>query len=331
MKFIDEAKIEVWAGDGGNGCCGFRREKYVPRGGPNGGDGGRGGHVIVRADEGLTTLMDIRYRRHARAGRGGHGLGKQMDGRSGEDVIINLPVGTVVYDDTTGAVIVDLNVKGAEHVVAKGGGGGLGNTHFATPTHQTPERADPGEPGEHRFLRLELKLLADVGLLGFPNAGKSTFISVVSKARPKIADYPFTTLVPNLGVVQLGISRTFTVADIPGLIEGAHLGVGLGVKFLRHIERTRALLHLIDISDTTHYADPETAYRTLRNELSQYNKDLLNRPEIVVFTKCDVSEIRELALEWTAKFNDFGCEVRMISAATGEGIKPLLEDIWKLL
>ena len=249
MQFVDYTKIYVKAGDGGRGCVAFRREKYVPRGGPSGGDGGRGGHIIFKASRELNTLLDLRYQREYRAKRGQHGMGKKMHGRDGEDRIIPVPVGTVIKDADTEEVLADLDSEGVETIIAKAGRGGQGNAHFATPTRQAPKFAQPGEEGEEKNLIIELKLLADVGLIGLPNAGKSTLISVISSARPKIADYPFTTLTPNLGVVKLKDFRSFVVADIPGLIEGAHKGAGLGFQFLRHVERTSLLLHLVDASD----------------------------------------------------------------------------------
>ena len=247
--FIDQARIFVKGGDGGNGCVAFRREKYVAMGGPFGGDGGRGGSVIFEADQGLSTLMDFRYNKHFKAKRGQHGKGKNQHGAGGEDLLVRVPVGTIIRDDDTGEILADLTTHGQQCVVAHGGRGGRGNSRFASSTHKAPSMAENGEPGEERWIRLELKLLADVGLVGFPNAGKSTFISRVSAARPKIADYPFTTLVPNLGVVVTRDKESFVIADIPGLIEGAHQGAGLGHDFLRHIERTRVLLFILDAAD----------------------------------------------------------------------------------
>ncbi|MBI4237839.1 MAG: GTPase ObgE [Deltaproteobacteria bacterium] len=330
MHFIDEAEIEVFAGDGGNGCRSFRREKYVPRGGPNGGDGGRGGHVIVRADEGLQTLLDVHFRRQFRAGRGEHGRGKEQYGAAGDDVLIRLPVGTMLCDAESGALLVDLVAHGQEMIIARGGKGGWGNCHFATATHQTPERADPGLPGESRRLRLELKLLASVGLIGLPNAGKSTLLAAISRARPKIADYPFTTLVPQLGVVYVGHDRSFTAVDIPGLIEGAHTGVGLGIQFLRHIERTRILLHLIDACDPTH-PDPLASYAAIRRELEAFSPALLERPEVIVLTKADRPEVVAAMAEVQLALIAAGHRVMVISAATGAGIRELCEAAWAAL
>lgn len=333
MHFVDEAEIEVYAGDGGNGCRSFRREKYVPMGGPNGGDGGRGGNITFVGDEGLTTLMDVRYRKQVRAERGENGRGKDQYGAAGKDVLVRVPVGTMVYDVTGGGdglLLADVAQHGSEVVVAKGGRGGRGNIHFQTAVNQAPERAEPGEPGEQRRLRLELKLLADVGLIGFPNAGKSTLISVISKARPKIASYPFTTIVPNLGVVSLGIDRSFTVVDIPGLIEGAHTGAGLGIQFLRHIERTRVLVHLLDITDPAH-ADPLASYETIRQELAAFNPALLQRPEIVVLTKADLPDMQAAVEPILETLTARGLPVHCIAAVTNQGISELLEAVWTLL
>lgn len=323
MHFVDFVKITVKAGDGGRGCVSFRREKYVPRGGPDGGDGGRGGHVVVQASQELNTLLDCKYRREYRAERGGHGMGKNMHGRNGRDMVIPVPIGTMIFDAATNEPIGDLARNGESVVVAFGGKGGLGNSHFATPTRQVPRYAQPGQPGEERQLTLELKLLADVGLIGLPNAGKSTLISVISSARPKIAGYPFTTLTPNLGVVKYGKYQSFVVADIPGIIEGAHRGAGLGLQFLRHVERTRVLLHLVDVSDSA-AQDPVHEYLKIHRELELHNPQILNKTQIVVATKIDASTNDERLdrLRDYCKTNDI--YFFQISSATRIGIKPLL-------
>lgn len=328
MKFIDEAIVEVSAGNGGNGCKSFRREKYVPKGGPDGGDGGRGGNVIVVADEGMTTLMDLKYRRHFRAGRGGHGKGKQMNGAAGEDITIKVPVGTVIYDENTGIRLVDLIEHGAEAIIARGGRGGRGNIHFTTSTNQAPRKFEDGGIGEVKKLLLELKLLADVALIGRPNAGKSTLISVISAAKPKIADYPFTTLTPNLGVVQVGHQGSFTVADIPGLIEDAHQGAGLGIRFLKHIERTRLLVHLVDLSDEQN-KNPLQSYEAIRDELKEYDISLGDRSEIIVFTKIDLPEAMNKAETAEKVFAARGLKVFKISAATHKGLDPLVREMFE--
>lgn len=330
MKFLDEATIEVWAGDGGNGCSSFRREKYVPKGGPDGGNGGKGGNIVVHGDEGLHTLMDVRYRKQFRAKRGAHGKGKRMDGACGDDVVIHLPLGTVVKDFHTGEILADVTKNKMEVIVAKGGRGGRGNVNFKTSVNQAPTRADPGTEGEEKKLKLELKLLADVGIIGFPNAGKSTLITAISAARPKIADYPFTTTVPSLGVVRLGIGRSYTVADMPGLIEDAHMGAGLGIKFLKHIERTRVLVHMIDISDPEH-DDPVKAYEMLRRELGAYNKDLLDKPQIIVLSKIDRPEVLEQVAAVKKKLKKYKAKIFEISALKRSHLKDLLEEIWLLL
>ncbi|MBI4401355.1 MAG: GTPase ObgE [Nitrospirae bacterium] len=287
MLFIDEVRIFVKAGRGGDGVCSFRREKYVPHGGPDGGDGGDGGNVVVVASRRLTTLLDLRYQQQYLAKGGGPGEGSNRHGRTAPDVTIHVPVGTVIIDEATDEIMADLTADGQSHVVARGGRGGRGNTRFATSTNRVPTQFEPGTPGEERWLRLELKLLADVGLVGFPNAGKSTLIAAISSAHPKIADYPFTTLTPNLGVVSWGEDRSFVVADIPGLIEGAHEGKGLGFQFLRHIERTSFLLHLVDISEWAP-EDPVASFETLRKELGAYDPSLNSRPFAVVGTKLDI-------------------------------------------
>lgn len=323
MQFVDYTKIYVKAGDGGRGCVAFRREKYVPKGGPSGGDGGRGGHIIFKASRELNTLLDLRYQREYRAKRGQHGMGKKMHGKDGEDRIIPVPVGTVIKDADTEEVLADLDSEGAETIIAKAGRGGQGNAHFATPTRQAPKFAQPGEEGEEKNLVIELKLLADVGLIGLPNAGKSTLISVISAAMPKIADYPFTTLTPNLGVVKLKEFRSFVVADIPGLIEGAHKGAGLGFQFLRHVERTSMLLHLVDASDMPE-TDPVEDLKKINKELELYSSKLLKKPQAVVGTKTDIAiekkRLRKLSKYCKSKKIDFF----PVSAVTGKGIKELL-------
>ena len=322
--FIDEAVIEVEAGRGGNGCISFRREKHVPRGGPDGGDGGDGGSVLLTADTHLSTLLDFHYKRRYKAGSGGHGSGSNRRGRNGKSMTLRVPVGTLVYDADTGALLADLAYPGMQFVAARGGKGGRGNAHFATPTRQTPRFAEKGLPGERRTLRLELKLLADVGIVGMPNAGKSTLISRISAAKPKIADYPFTTLVPNLGVVQYQ-DQSFVVADIPGLIEGAHAGVGLGHQFLRHVERARLLLYLIDVSPFA-IVPPLEAFEMLRRELELYNSDLAQKPALVALNKIDALVPDErVALDAVSRaIKAQGYEVFPISAYTGAGVEPLL-------
>jgi GTP-binding protein len=320
--FIDEARILVKAGDGGNGCLAFRREKFVPRGGPSGGDGGRGGDVTLVSTEHRNTLLQFRFNPEHKAERGRHGEGSQRTGAEGRSLDVQVPVGTVVYDESTGERLYDFTQPGERFTVARGGKGGKGNARFATSTHQAPTEHEPGFPGEEKRLRLELKLLADVGLVGFPNAGKSTLISRLSAARPKIADYPFTTLEPNLGVVQFDDLRSFVVADIPGLIEGAHLGHGLGIQFLRHIERTRLLAHLVDLSDSSG-RDPVQDFETVMQELASFSDDLVKKPMILVATKMDVAQdpdrlarLRKLAAE-----RDLPCFE--ISSVTGQGIDAL--------
>lgn len=329
MLFIDEARIYVKAGSGGNGCVSFRREKYVPKGGPDGGDGGDGGDVIIRANAQMKTLLDFQYRKHYKAGDGAHGKGSNKQGKRGGDVVLLVPCGTAVRDRTTGKVIADLVNDNEQIVVAKGGRGGKGNAAFATSTNQTPRQAQPGQPGEARELELELKLLADVGLVGFPNAGKSTLISKISAARPKIAEYPFTTLSPILGIVQpegREPGHGFVVADIPGLIEGAHKGKGLGIQFLRHIERTKVLAFLIECTRN----DPQQDLKTLLNELRLFKPSLVKKPRVIVFTKMDLAD-KEIRRELSSlKFKD-KVSVCPISAVTGEGIPQLVEILWKML
>lgn len=326
MRFIDEANIHVKAGDGGRGCVSFRREKYVPKGGPDGGNGGRGGDVIFAADPRLSSLLDFRYRREYSAERGGHGMGSLCSGKDGMDLMIKVPVGTVIKDAETGETLVDMTEGGQEYLCCKSGRGGKGNAHFATSTHQTPRFAQPGEPGLERALKLELKLLADVGIIGFPNAGKSTLIAHISAAKPKIADYPFTTLVPNLGVVKFGDFGGFVVADIPGLIEGAHEGKGLGTKFLKHIERTRIFIHLLDLSPLSR-RDPVEDYRTVNAELEKFNPDLAKRPQVVALNKVDITGAEEKAEELLQLFSGLGIKVYPVSAATGKGLKDLVNYV----
>lgn len=325
--FVDRAKIYVKGGDGGNGMIAFRREKYVPMGGPAGGDGGRGGHVIFIADDNLSTLMDFKYHRHFKAERGVHGQGKNMHGAAGEDMLVKVPAGTLIRDDDTGNLIADLVENGQQAIVARGGRGGRGNARFSNSVNRAPSVSENGEPGEERYIRLELKLLADVGLVGFPNAGKSTFISRVSAARPKIADYPFTTLVPNLGVVQTKSRDAFVIADIPGLIEGAHEGTGLGHEFLRHIERTRLLIFVLDTAQTEG-RDVLADYETLRSELEHYRADLLERPWLVAANKMDLPDAGDNLVRLTSRFGD---KVYPVSAATGEGLESVMEKTWELL
>ena len=327
--FYDSAKIYVRGGDGGNGCVAFRREKYVPEGGPWGGDGGRGGDVIFRGDEGLRTLVDFRYRRHYKADRGQHGRGKNMHGRSADDLVIRVPPGTIIRDEETGRLLGDITTDGQIVIVAGGGRGGRGNSRFASAHNKAPTMAEKGEPGQERWVLLELKLLADVGLVGFPNAGKSTLIAQVSAARPKIADYPFTTLIPNLGVVTMGEGQSFVIADIPGLIEGAHTGAGLGHDFLRHVERTRVLIHVLDTAGTEG-RDPLDDFRVINRELKLYNEALAGRPQVIAANKIDLPDSNE-SLERLQ--NEFGAayEIFPVSAVTGTGIKELMSRVHHLL
>jgi GTP-binding protein len=329
--FIDEVRILVKAGDGGNGCMAFRREKYVPRGGPSGGDGGRGGDVVLAADLHENTLLRYRFNPEHKAERGRHGEGSNRTGAEGHSIQLDVPVGTVVYDEATGERLCDFTEPGQSLTVARGGRGGKGNARFATSTHQAPTEHTPGMPGDEKRLRMELKLLADVGLVGFPNAGKSTLISRISAARPKIADYPFTTLEPNLGVAQLPNFRSFVVADIPGLIEGAHLGHGLGIQFLRHIERTRLLAHLVDVSDTTG-RDPVQDFETVLAELASFSDELAAKPMIVVATKMDASQDPERVARLRDLAKSRGLEFFEISSVTGQGIEQLkhsmAERVW---
>lgn len=320
--FIDSAKIYVEAGRGGSGCMSFRREKYVPKGGPDGGDGGHGGDVILEVDKNLRTLLDFQMRKHFRAERGEHGKGANKTGRNGQEIVIRVPPGTVVRNAETSEILVDMVIVGEQFVVARGGRGGWGNARYVTSTHQAPREWEPGELGESMWLMLELKLLADVGLVGMPNAGKSTLLSRISAARPKIADYPFTTLTPNLGVVRYHDSQSFVVADIPGLIEGAHQGRGLGIDFLRHIERTAVLVILIEaVSENM-----QASYEALLTELQGYDAKLLAKPRLVAITKMDLSEDKDIGADFLQSLNYPACR---ISAVTGEGLPELLDLMWK--
>jgi GTP-binding protein len=325
MKFVDEVRIYVKAGDGGNGAIAFRREKFVERGGPSGGDGGNGGSVVFVADPQLTTLLDFRYQQHHRAKNGENGMGSDCNGRASEDLILKVPSGTLIRDAGSGELLADLSDPGQRYVAAQGGRGGLGNMNFATSTRQTPRFAQEGTKGEERTLILELKLLADVGLLGFPNAGKSTLISRVSRARPKIADYPFTTLVPNLGMVQYKDNLSFVMADIPGLIEGASEGVGLGHQFLRHVERCKVLIHLVDLGAEGEGRDPLRDYEILNRELEKYSSELAKKPQVVAPNKLDLTESRERLEKFTAAMRKRGIAVFPVSCATGEGMQALVD------
>jgi GTP-binding protein len=321
--FIDQVTLPIKAGDGGNGCVSFRREKYVPRGGPNGGDGGNGGDILIQASRDLHTLLDQKYRKRYAARRGEHGMGKNMHGKNGADCVIRVPVGTAVLDGESGALLADLTGEGEIFLAARGGRGGRGNAHFATPVRQVPRFAEEGKPGEERLIVLELKLMADVGIIGLPNAGKSTFLSRISEARPKIADYPFTTLVPNLGVVRWGRENSYVVADIPGLIEGAHEGKGLGFQFLRHVERTSVLVHLVDVSSPD--GDPVRDFEIVNRELAGYRSNLAEKPQVAVPSKIDAAEEREGALQDFIRY----CRRRKypvypISAVTGKGVQSLV-------
>jgi len=326
MKFVDQVRIDVKAGDGGRGCLSFRREKFIPKGGPDGGDGGKGGDVFFIVDEALTTLLDYRYQRHYKGKNGGSGLGKNMHGKNGESLELRVPAGTLVYDDETDELLVDLTEPDQPVLFLAGGQGGRGNARFATSTNRAPRHTQPGMPGEARSLRLELKLLADVGLVGLPNAGKSTLISAVSAAKPKVADYPFTTLVPNLGVVRYGGFKTLVMADIPGLIAGASEGHGLGTRFLRHVERTDLFLHLVDLSGMQD-GDPFDNFQMINNELRNYDDSLLEKPQLLVLTKTDISEVREQLPALRSHFESLGYPVFAISAVTGEGLKELVDAV----
>ncbi|MDW7673889.1 MAG: GTPase ObgE [Bacillota bacterium] len=326
--FYDQAKIYVKGGDGGNGMVAFRREKYVPEGGPSGGDGGKGGNVIITTDPGLKTLVDFKYKRHYKADRGEHGQSKNCHGKSAGDLIIKVPLGTIVKDADTDEILADLVAEEQSYSVVKGGRGGRGNTRFTSAQNRVPTLAENGEPGEEKWVQLELKLLADVGLVGFPNAGKSTLIGRISAAKPKIGDYPFTTITPNLGVVSVGEGNSFVVADIPGLIEGAHTGVGLGHEFLRHVERTRLLLHIVDIAGTEG-RDPVDDINIINSELQKYDERLAKRPQLLVANKIDVPGTEENIAKVQAAFPEQ--QLYAISAATGQGVDQLINEVAKLL
>src|SRR3954452_867406 len=327
--FVDQTKIYVKAGDGGNGMVAFRKEKYIPKGGPAGGDGGKGGNVVFEVNEGLRTLMDFRYQRHFKAPRGEHGMSKNQHGAGAKDMIVKVPPGTIVSDEKTNEVIADLTEHGQRAVIAKGGRGGRGNSRFATPANPAPELSEHGEPGQERDIMLELKLLADVGLVGFPSVGKSTLLSVVSSARTKIAEYHFTTIVPNLGMVETEDLKSLVMADLPGLIEGAHSGVGLGHQFLRHIERTRVIVHVIDMA-SMEGRNPYEDYVTINNELEQYNLRLMERPQIIVANKMDMPGAEENLEEFKKKVGE-DVKIFPISAVSRQGLKPLLFEIADLL
>ncbi|NPV72018.1 MAG: GTPase ObgE [Firmicutes bacterium] len=328
--FVDKAKINVKSGDGGNGCVAFRREKFIPRGGPSGGDGGRGGDVTFVVDPGMRTLMDFKHKVHFKAGRGEHGQGSNMAGRDAEDLYIRVPPGTIVKDETGASVLADLTSGGQTFVIARGGRGGRGNARFATSVRQAPRFAEPGKPGEERWVVLELKLLADVGIIGFPNAGKSTLLSRVTNARPKIADYEFTTISPNLGVVELENGQSFVLADIPGLIEGAHEGKGLGHEFLRHVERTRVLLHMVDAAGTAG-RDPVSDFHVINREIALYTPRLAALPQVVALNKMDLPAAGENASRLRSEIARSGFHVFEVSAVTGQGIRDLMFKVVELL
>ena len=327
MKFLDRARIYITSGAGGDGCLSFRREKYVEFGGPDGGDGGRGGHVFAEAVDNLNTLIDYRYQQHFKAPRGTNGMGKMRTGGAGDDIVIKVPTGTQIFEEDEDTLIADLDVSGARVLLAKGGNGGFGNARFKTSKNQAPRRANPGQLPEERTVWLRLKLIADIGLLGMPNAGKSTFLGAVSAAKPKIADYPFTTLHPQLGVVRLGPGRSFTLADIPGIIEGAHEGAGIGDRFLGHVERCAALLHLVDGTQE----DVARAYQTIRREVSLYAEELGNRPELVALNKIDALTDDEMAAKEKELEAAVGGPVHLLSGATGQGLQPLLHKMMDMV
>ncbi len=326
MSFVDEAKFYVKAGDGGNGCISFRREKYVPKGGPNGGDGGKGGSVIIKATERLQSLIDFKFRSHFKAGRGRHGQGKDKHGAKGDDLIVEVPTGSVIKDADSLTVLVDLVDDGQEFLAARGGKGGLGNAHFASGANRTPRIATDGKAGQERWLRIELKLIADIGLVGLPNAGKSSLLASLSAANPKVGDYPFTTLEPQLGVLQGTYTRPYIIADIPGLIEGAHHGVGLGDAFLKHIERTSIILHVVDVSDDNH----RSHFQVIEKELYHYNEELVERIKIVVLNKTDMVD-PEMVDEFVCQYRGDGVIPVAVSALTGDGVDRLKDVLFDLM
>jgi GTP-binding protein len=332
MKFVDEAEIDVRSGKGGDGCVSFRRERHVPRGGPDGGDGGRGGSVILKADRQLSTLLDHRYTRHYHAENGRPGMGKDKYGAAGDDLVVLVPVGTLAYDRDSGELLCDLDRDQAELVAARGGAGGRGNIHFKSPTQRAPTKAEPGKPGEERRLRLELKLLADVGVVGFPNAGKSTLVSRISRAKPKIADYPFTTLVPTLGVVAAGDHDSFVIADVPGLIEGAHQGAGLGHRFLKHVERCRVLVHLVTW-EPGEEPDPSALverFDSLEREMELFDPELAAKPRVIAVSKIDLPEVRSLLEAVTELLAPREIPLIPVSSVTGEGLDQLIGELYRL-
>jgi GTP-binding protein len=330
VKFVDSCEIKVVAGGGGNGCVAFRREKYVPHGGPAGGDGGKGGDVVFVGDGGKTTLLDVALSHRLAAERGEHGRGKDQYGKAGKDLVVLVPVGTQGFDLETQAQVFDVDELGKRVIVARGGRGGRGNIHFATPFDRAPRRAEPGEEGEEKSLRLELKVMADAGLLGFPNVGKSTFIRAVSRARPTVADYPFTTLIPHLGVVSIDSDANFVLADIPGLIPGAASGAGLGARFLKHVERTRVLLHLVTL-DPGEGRDPVADFDAINAELAAFDAELAQRPQIVAMSKGDLPDVREAWKKAKRRFARRGIELHLVSAATGEGVREVTAALYALL
>ncbi|MCF8722236.1 GTP-binding protein [Nitrospina gracilis] len=328
--FVDQVKITVRAGKGGDGCCSFRREKYIPKGGPDGGDGGRGGDVVLQAVSNLTTLLDLRYQQLYRAENGRPGSGNLKTGKSGETCVIRVPQGTIVKDYDTGNVLADLTEEFQEYLAAKGGRGGFGNDHYKSSTNRAPRRADSGKPGDSRVLLVELKLLADVGIIGFPNAGKSTLISKISNARPKVADYPFTTLTPNLGLVRVDEYQSFVAADIPGLIEGAHEGKGLGTRFLKHTERTRVILHMLDFSALSD-RDPIEDYEIIQKELKAFSEELYEKPQILVASKIDHPEAEDKFERYRERLKVINPRLLAVSSVTGKGISDLIHQTYQLL